>query len=192
MAGARARAHARAERRKTEPLDLHEAPRRREDGAVTRLRIVPVGGNRSTAARSGGTLQINCTVRPVQEQHAEREPARERPNVIYAPPVWSAPRHPAGEHDVREIQPQPPARARRERARFADVPTAVIPAPGQSPSLADLQLRAAHALAGLQAGLQTLQAQGIDLRKWSKSSIAWTAALGVYAVVLFLIAILTS
>jgi len=89
---------------------------------------------------------------------------------------------------MHEMQP----RARRERAHFADVPTAVIPGPGQSPGLADLQLRAAHALAGLQAGLQTLQSQGIDLRKWSKSSVAWTAALGVYAVVLFLIAILTS
>ncbi|HTU64120.1 MAG TPA: hypothetical protein VMF89_36895, partial [Polyangiales bacterium] len=99
------------------------------------------------------------------------------------------PRHPAGEHLVQEIQPP---RARRERARFANVPTAVIPAPGHSPNLADLQLRAAHALAGLQSGLQSLQAQGIDLRKWSKSSIAWTAALGVYALVLFLIAILTS
>jgi hypothetical protein len=186
MAGAGARAHARAERRKTEPLDLHEAPRQ-EVGAVTRLRIVPVGDQRSTAARSGGTLQINCTVRPVHEQHAERAPARGRPNVIYAPPVWSAPKPAAGVHEVHEMQQQP-----RARARFADVPTAVIQAPGQSASLADLQLRAAHALAGLQAGLQTLQSQGIDLRKWSKSSIAWTAALGVYAVVLFVIAVLTS
>lgn len=83
-------------------------------------------------------------------------------------------------------QPAP----RRERARFADVPTAVIRA--QRPNLAELQLRAAHALAGLQAGLQTLQTQGIDVRKWSKSSVAWTVALGVYALVLFLIAILTS
>lgn len=189
MAGARARAHARAKHRKTEPLDLHEAPRRREDDAVTRLRIVPVGG-RSAAARSGETLQINCTVRPVQEHQEHQEHhAAEQPNVIYARPVWSAPRHPAGEHDMPDIQ-QP--RARHERARFADMPTAVIPAPGQSPNLAHLQLRAAHALAGLQAGLQTLQSQGIDLRKWSKSSIAWTAALGMYAVVLFLIAILTS
>lgn len=187
MAGARARAHARAQRMKTEPLDLQEAQQPRDNGAVTRLRIVPVG-NRPTAARSGGTLQINCTVRPVQE-HLEPE---QQPEVIYARPVWSAPRHPArpgAEHDMHEFQPP---RARRERARFADVPTAVIPAPGHSPSLVDLQLRAARALSGLQAGLQTLQSQGIDLRKWSKSSIAWTAALGVYAVVLFLIAILTS
>jgi hypothetical protein len=188
MAGARARAHARAEHRKTEPLDLQAAPRGREDRAVTRLRIVPVG-NRSAAARSGGTLQINCTVRPVQEHKPQEHHAAEQPNVIYARPVWSAPRQPAGEHDLHDMQQ---SRARRERARFAEMPTAVIPAPGQSPSLADLQLRAAHALAGLQAGLQTLQSQGIDLRKWSKSSIAWTAALGVYAVVLFLIAILTS
>ena len=187
MAGARARASARVNRKKTEPLDLQEAPRRddaprREDVTVARLRIVPVGnGQRSTAARSGGTLQINCTVRPVQPVEAEPQAQRE---VIYAKPAWSAPRHPAGEHDM-----QPPPR-RRERARIADVPTAVIPAP--NPSLAELQLRAAHALSGLQAGLQTLQAQGIDLRKWSKSSLAWTAALGVYALVLFLIAILTS
>lgn len=185
MAGARARARARVQHKMTKPLDLQEAPRRREDDGVTRLRIVPVG-NRSTAARSGGTLQINCTVKPVQEHDAAE---REQPDVIYAQPVWSAPRHPAGEHDMHELQQ---ARARRERARFTDVPTAVIPAPGHSPNLADLQLRAAHALAGLQAGLQTLQSQGIDLRKWSKSSIAWTAALGVYALVLFLIAILTS
>lgn len=183
MAGARARAHARARHKKTEPLDLHEAPRR-DEGTVTRLRIVPVG--KSAAARSGGTLQINCTVRPVRDDApAEQDRRPERPEVIYAKPVWSAPSSPVGEHDIQEEL------APRERAgRFTGIPTHVIHAP--RPSLAELQLRAAHALAGLQAGLQTLQTQGIDLRKWSKSSMAWAAAVGVYALVLFLIAILTS
>jgi hypothetical protein len=180
MAGAKARAR----RRKTEPLDLQGAPQRREDGAVTRLRIVPVAGKRSTAARSGGTLRIECNARAAQEPVVtEREPR----DVVYAQTVWSAPiERPLGEHAMDEPRPH------RPRARFADVPTAVIPAPGRGPSLADLQLRAAHALAGVQAGLQALQSQGIGLRGWSKSSIAWAAALGVYALALFLIAILTS
>lgn len=171
MAGARARARARAQR-KTQPLDLQEDPRR-EESTVTTLRIVPVGSS-STAARSGGTLQIPCTVLPVDEpRSAEPERARARP-------ARPAARRLEGEH----VMP------RHGRARYADVPTAVIRT--SRPNLAELHLRAAHALSGLQASLRSLQAQGIDLRRWSKSSIAWTAALGVYALLLFLIAILTS
>jgi hypothetical protein len=171
----------------TEPLDLQQAPRR-DDVTVARLRIVPVG-NRSgsnRAARGGGTLQINCTVQPAHnDAHAERE----APQVVYARPVWSAPVTPASEANAQEQQPA----VLRERARFTDVPTAVMPAPRPSlANLQDLQLRAVQALSGVQAGLNALQGQGIDLRKWSKSSIAWAAAVGVYAVVLFLIAILTS
>jgi hypothetical protein len=184
MAGAKARVRPRARRKETEPLDLHEVPLRADD-SVTRLRIVPVG--RSTAARSGGTLQINCTVRPPSgNARAEYDDGQEQPEVIYTKPVWSAPApsQPVRENDMHDQWP------RQGRGRFADVPTAVFPAP--RPNLVELQVRATQALAGLQAGLRTLQSQGIDLRKWPKSSIAWTAALGVYALVLFLIALLTS
>lgn len=185
MAGVRARASARSIRKETEPLDLQQAPRR-EDVTVARLRIVPVGGNRSgatRAARSGGTLQINCTVQPA---HHDAHAQHAAPDVVYARPVWTAPSGPSGQVAAPESWP----RARTERAAFSAVPTTVIPAPGQN--LADLQMRAVRALVGVQSGLNALQAQGIDLRKWSKSSMAWTAAVGAYAVVLFLIAILTS
>ena len=182
MAGARSRAHARARRKETEPLDLHEA-KRSDDSSVARLRIVSVG--RATAARSGGTLQINCTVRPLREAETTAHQERpEQPEVIYARPVWSAPSRPAGENDMPDPWP------RHEGRKIGDVPTAVFPA--SRPSLVELQLRATQALAGLQAGLHTLQHQGIDLRKWSKSSMAWAAAVAVYAVVLFLIALLSS
>jgi hypothetical protein len=175
MAGASSRASARARYKKTEPLDLQEAPRR-EDGSVTKLRIVPVGKN--SAPRSGGTLQIGGTVQRVHVNSTSE------PRVIYARPVWTAPSAPAEASQVAAHDPA--ARIRDVSASHASV----VSDPREN--LVELQLRATQALSGLQAGLHSLQAQGIDLRKLSKSSLAWTVAVGVYALVLFVLALSTS
>lgn len=155
-------------RYKTEPLNLQALPQR-EQGSVATVRIVDVGAPKR-AARSGATWQIPGPVPP-----GGGPTGPERPQVIYARPVRMNAR---GATDNT---------ANLSFAEALDTASRVFAAPRQR--MAELQMRATRALSGLQDEAST---QRIVTGTWSKPSTrVMCIAVGVYALVLFLLAILS-
>jgi hypothetical protein len=176
MAGASSSAHARS-KHKTETLSFQMAPNIQE-GAVARLRIVNVGS--AAAARSGSTIPIAKFIQQPSPSspHGPRAHRPERPQVIYT-------------REIRTIVPPSPAshHARRPEVDTVVTDRAVFDQSMGGESLTELQLRAARALSGLQAGLR-LHARYLP-KKLSSVTMLWSIAVGVYALALFLIAVFT-